>query len=184
MKSLLMGLMLMLPVAANADWGFLPVMDSDYVMAPRVSAKYGSLKGTDAGSEAITMMGLELSLTCPLLKGPMPIRQQVSYNTGSKSTTGADFTVTSIELNPHMMFDVAENLKLGVGPGFGYLMSKADSSVATVNQSYGALQLGASADYAVIATMHAGFEYRYQYTEQVDGGANNTAWALKFGMDL
>jgi hypothetical protein len=175
-KSIITTAILLAAIGVQAEWSMLPVTEATYKPDPIVSLKVGSLKSTHANSEALTTTGVEANFECPLLKGTAPIRQQLSYNRGEES--GA--TTSTIEVNPHYMVNLAENLNLGFGPGFGVIMMDAPG----LSKNIGALQLGTSIQY-LTGPLYAGAEVRYQYTEQVafgtEKGINNTMTSAKVG---
>ena len=148
--------------ALAEGWQFLPAAKPGYE-ADATLAVMGGVQDPDVGDvDADAAYGLELSLSCPTLKPPQgEIRQQISI-------TGFDsdgLEMTSIELNPHYLMPLAENLDLGVGPGIGYVMAEAgrwDDDVL-------ALQAGASLHYRS-GPLFLGAEARYQFTQEADIG--------------
>lgn len=167
---------------ANAEgWQFPAGSADNYEMLPTVSFIGGTSMPAEDGVESSTLMGLELSMNCPLLQPPTNrIRQQVSWTLSDE----AGVTAHSLEINPHYVVEVADNLEIGFGPGFGMLLVDAGTESKTL---FGA-QLGASAHYRMGAFFIGG-EARYQLTTEADFGAgdmdmNNNRMMLKIGMDL
>jgi hypothetical protein len=159
-------------------WGFLPVLDSSYRLDPIVSFKGGVMAPDLKGVDNVTMFGAEANINCPLLRAPVPVRQQISVNYGKKE----DAQITTFEANPHFMFPIAEGLSLGAGPGFGLVM--LDTVGTEFDKNLWALQAGVSLQY-VWGPLSLGAKARYQYTEQIGigdkQGLNNTFVSGKVG---
>jgi len=132
----------------------LPVMNSSYTPSLAVAA-LGGYQKTDA-VDGTGAYGVEVSLTCPLLQIPnYPIRQQVSLvHTNSNGLTTTDF-----ELNPHVLFDVAPQLHVGVGPSIGFVYA---SGASDHDYSFG-IGAGASVTYDINSQYFVGAESRYQW---------------------
>jgi hypothetical protein len=142
--------------ATAGEWNFLAGTKDGYKAEPIVSVMAGSM---DVDGESGTITGVEVSLNCPLVQPPSNrIRQQASitsYDEGGVS-------VTNFEINPHYVVEVAPNLEVGGGPGFGYMMSD------DVPDQLG-FQLGASAQMTTPADSDA------------SGDADNSRFAVKVG---
>jgi len=166
--SIFTALIMFSSLSAQAEgWEFLAGTKPDYKAEPIVSVMAGnmSFEHTDGN-----ILGLELSLNCPLLQPPTNrIRQQVSIT--SYDTDGAE--VTNIEINPHYVVAVAKNFEIGGGPGFGYLYNDSADRLA--------FNLGASAHYTGLPVF-IGAEWRTQFTtEENDADMNNNRVAIKLG---
>lgn len=151
--------------ATAAGWELLPAANPDYE-AEATLALMGGMQDPEVGDVgASDAYGFELSLNCPTLKPPRgEIRQQISL-------TGFDkegLELASLELNPHYLVPLAENLDLGVGPGLGYVMAENGRH----EDSVFALQAGASLHYRSGA-LFLGAEARYQVTQEADFGRRN-----------
>jgi opacity protein-like surface antigen len=147
---------------------FLPIVtDPGYHFSPAVAivGGYGKYKKAGQGS---AMYGIELDIACPLLElSSNDIKQQISIVHSSKTDT-EKLSTTSIELNPHVQFDVTNKLQIGVGPGFGVVFADADGATDTV---FG-INIGASANYEIEKSVFVGIEGRYQWTTKADFGNN------------
>ncbi|MDH5299940.1 MAG: hypothetical protein OEW58_01085 [Gammaproteobacteria bacterium] len=158
--------------ALAEGWTFLAGSKEGYKAEPIASVLYGSMD-IDGTSGAIT--GVEMSLNCPLLQPPTNrIRQQASITTWDES--GA--AVTNIEINPHYVVKVADDLEVGGGVGFGYMLSD------DIPDQLG-FQIGASVHYTGLPVF-VGAEWRMQTTSPADPDApdvdaDNTRWAVKVG---
>jgi len=159
---------------------FLPLAtDDNYAFAPSVAlvGGYGKYDNPDNGS---ALYGVELDIACPLLQlSSNKIKQQISL---VQYVENDSFSTTSLELNPHVMFDLADKLQVGVGPGFGIVYADADGETDTV---FG-INIGASLNYDITQKMFVGAEARYQWTTDADFGGgdvslNNYRTLLKAG---
>lgn len=159
--SVLGSVMSMASVSAQAEsWNLFAGTKAGYEPEAAVSLMLGNVSPENGGSEGL--VGIELSLNCPLLQPPTNrIRQQVSYST----IDGADF----LEINPHYVVEVAPGLEIGGGVGLGYVMTDASDDVA--------FQVGASAHYFAMGPVFIGAEARLQTVD----GDNNTRVAVKLG---
>jgi opacity protein-like surface antigen len=147
------------------EWNFLPVMDDGYQPHVAVALIGGGTQIDESGSnqsdDDATTYGVELSLDCPLLKPPHhTIRQQVSY----VETDEDGLKTSSIELNPHHMFDMNDKLQVGFGPSLGFTKLETATDDDTVF-TYG---LGASVRYNVTPKLFVGAESRYAWSDDVD----------------
>lgn len=164
-------LFLSIPVMAEDSFELVPITQDDYQAKSTFSLLAGS---GSANSASGSVVGLEYSLTCPLLKlSRGSIRQQISYTTGDMGTV----TLSSFELNPHYLIELSDSLALGFGPGFGYLSSKSDIET----KSMLAFQLGGSLHYRV-GSWFLGGEARQQFA--ADSDWNNMRLAAKGGIDF
>ncbi|HHJ80072.1 MAG TPA: hypothetical protein ENJ65_00400, partial [Candidatus Tenderia electrophaga] len=167
-------------MAGEGEWDWFPVMGDDYVMEPTASVIVGNQSFDDGGSDSV--MGIELSFNCPMLKPPTnKIRQQVSMTKYDDS--GVE--VTSIELNPHYLVEMSPGLLVGGGPGLGYVAvdtRAGDDNLLT-------FQLGASVHYNVNETFFLGGDARYQIAGDADLAGtdvnmNNWRVGLKAGVNF
>jgi len=161
LASILGSIVSMVSVSAQAEsWTLFAGAKSGYEPEATASIMLGNLSPENGSSESV--VGIELSLNCPLLQPPTNrIRQQVSYS----SVDGADF----LEINPHYVVEVAPGLEVGGGIGLGYVMTDASDDVG--------FQVGASAHYFAMGPVFLGAEARLQSV----GGDNNTRVAVKLG---
>jgi len=159
----------------------LPILtDSNYCLTPSLSllGGYGAFSEANDGS---TMYGVELAIACPALQlENLDIKQQISYVYSSND----GLTTNSIEFNPHVMFNIADKLQLGVGPGFGLVFADVEGGESDL--VFG-LNLGASLNYDITTSMFVGAEARYQWTTDADFGGGDTTLdnyrtLLKVGM--
>lgn len=157
---------------------FLPVSEASYTPSFAVAA-LGGYQKTDA-VDGTGVYGVEVSLTCPLLQIPdHMIRQQVSLARADSN----GLTTTSLELNPHVLFDVAPQLHVGVGPSLGaiYASGLSDHDIA-----FG-IGAGASVTYDIAPKYFVGAESRYQWTTDASLSGrsvnlDNTRTLLKVGV--
>lgn len=167
--------------ASAEGWDFLPAKGDNYTSEPTLSVIGGSFSPVATGATSSTVIGLELSMNCPLLQpSTNRIRQQASLTQSDESGT----TIYSLEINPHYVIKVADNLELGFGPGLGVVSVDTGAVQKTL---FGA-QVGASAHYRM-GVVFVGAEARYQLTNQQDFGAGKTDMTnnrllLKVGMNL
>lgn len=155
---------IMLSAAAHADgWTFMAAGGKDYNPEPTLSLMAGQMSVTTRDINDGALTGIELSLNCPLLQPPTNrIRQQLSLTRYDK----AKVRITSVELNPHYLVNVAPGLELGGGPGLAYIMVDMPGK----NPDFWGLNIGLSAHYTGIAPLFVGAEYRYQVTTKEDFG--------------
>jgi len=168
-------------LAQAGDWS-MPAIGTDAYRAQATVALLGGQLDPDlAGADADTLLGVELSLNCPLIQPPSNrIRQQLSLTRFDDQ--GVE--ITSLELNPHYLMPLGNGLELGFGPGFGVMNVDAAGSSETL---FG-LQAGASLHYRRDG-FFVGAEARYQWTTEEDFGAgdtdiDNSRLLLKVGMDI
>ena len=166
---------------AAEGWEFPGFSGDNYQVQPTV-ALLGGVMDPDfgpAGSGGV--YGLELSLDCPLLQPPSNrIRQQVSLTQYDED--GVE--ITSLEINPHYVVPMSENLEFGFGPGIGVM----DVDTGSHDNTLLGIQAGASVHYRQGA-FFAGAEARYQVTTEErfgnrDRDADNARVLLKVGMNL
>lgn len=159
--------------AETSTDGLFPIAESDYRPNPVVSLLGGSMtpKEGDAGS----VVGVELSLDCPLFQPPTgQVRQQISYTVYDKNQV----QVTNIELNPHWMSEISENFTAGFGPGLGLVQTSVSGGES---ESYFGLGFGASASYRA-SSLQLGAEYREQLTQtKNEADLNNSRFLVKVG---
>ena len=157
---------------------FLPVTETTYKPDFAV-ALLGGVQKTNA-VDGTGAYGVEVSLKCPLLQIPSnEIRQQVSL----VSTSSNGLSTTSLELNPHVMFNVAPQLHVGVGPNLGLVYATAHSD----NKVAFGIGAGASISYDIAPKYFVGAETRYQWTNHpslggTDVNLDNSRTLLKVGM--
>lgn len=165
-------------VSAN-ETKFLPIAtDDNYCLTPSVALVGGYGKYNNVDGDAL--YGVELDIACPLLALPSnKIKQQISLVYQDKN----GLTTTSLELNPHVMFDLSNKVQLGVGPGLGVIFANADKSDTAFE-----IGAGASLNYDVTPKMFIGLEARYMFTTEVKlatnykDNLNNSRTLLKVGM--
>lgn len=163
------------------DWSFPAAQDANYQAQPTL-ALLGGIQDPDVrGAGADSLMGIELSLNCPLIQPPKNrIRQQLSLSRYDDS----GLELTSLEINPHYMMPLSEHLELGVGPGLGIVRAEAGRDEETLYTA----QAGASLQYRVGA-LYLGAEARYQLTTEDslggrDRDVDNSRFLLKVGLDI
>jgi len=155
------------PLPAAADgWTVLPATGSDYEAAPTVALLGGFQDPAVDGVDADGAYGVEVGLSCPTLAPPAGrIRQQISLTRFDND----GLELTSMEINPHYLVDIARDLAVGVGPGLGYVVADAGGD----SDGVFALQAGASLHYRQ-GPLFLGAEARYQWTQEADLGALET----------
>jgi hypothetical protein len=168
-------------VHAADSWNLLPAADEGYQAQPTVALLGGQLDPAESGLDSATATGVELSLNCPLLAAPGgTIRQQLSYVRYDKD----DVEITTIEINPHYMIDVADNLQVGFGPGLGYVSIDTPAG----DDAALALQFGGSVQYR-LGRIYLGAEARWQWAGDVeiantDVSPDNTRVLAKVGFNF
>lgn len=172
----LLALLAAQPVAAEG-WTFMPGKSDNYQPEMTVSALFGQLDPAPSGADSDSVIGVELSLNCPMVQPPEgTIRQQLSI--GRYDENGLE--LTTIEINPHYLVALDDKLAIGFGPGLGYLRADAPG----VDDSVFALQAGVSLHYNVDARLFLGAEARYQWTQELDDSnddMNNSRIVAKVG---
>lgn len=139
---------------------FLPLAKEGYKPEAAVSLIGGVMEPTDSNADSSSILGAELSFRCVLLQvGDNQLRQQLSYTTWEKN----NLKLQNIELNAHYQMPVANDLKIGVGPGVGIIMTDLSGSD---NPTFFGAQLGASAHYTGLGPIFLGAEARYQITNK------------------
>ncbi|HKK57383.1 hypothetical protein [Marinobacter sp.] len=167
--------------AAAEEWDFLAGLSDDYQAKPSL-ALVGGIMDPDSGSlDSGAVYGVEFSLNCPLLQPPSNrIRQQLSLTQFDED--GVE--ITSLELSPHYVVPMSENLEIGFGPGFGVL----DVEAGPEDEMLFGVHAGASVHYRQGA-FFAGAEARYLVTTEerfggTDRDADNARVLLKVGINL
>ncbi|MDX2469551.1 MAG: hypothetical protein QNL04_03125 [SAR324 cluster bacterium] len=103
-----------------------PVIESSYSPNFAPSLVGGSITPTEGDS--YSLVGVEISLDCPLFQpSGGNVRQQFSYAVFSKD----DVSGTLIEINPHWMNNLSENVTIGFGPGLGLATVEATDGEST-----------------------------------------------------
>lgn len=176
-KTVLAASLLTLSLSTQAEgWEILPITNSDYQADFAIAAIGGKINSDDIDSST---KGVELSLNCPLLKAPNhTIRQQVSY----LSTDKNGIKSKSFELSPHHMFNLENNLSVGIGPSLGVVKVETSDGDDTAF-TYGA---GVSARYDVSKNFFVGAEVRRVLTKDIEIGGtsdnfNSTKALIKVG---
>jgi hypothetical protein len=177
-KTISLAVLLSLSVSAQADeWKFLPILDGGYKFNTAVAIVGGQHDFKDGENE--TTKGIEVSIDCPLLKPPHhTIRQQISYT----ETDEKGVETKSFELNPHHMFNMGNNIQVGVGPSLGFTNIDNGADDDTVF-TYG---LGASARYNISQKLFVGVEARHIWSEDaeisgIESDIENTRVLAKIG---
>lgn len=164
----------LLASSAAADmFTTMPSKDPNWQPEFTLAITGGQFDPKPSGADTESSTGIQLSLNCPILKPSSGvIRQQFNYT----MVNGSNYDVSSLEANPRW-YTVNGNLRLGAGPGFGYMSvnPKGSSSESTVT-----LQLGASMEYRLESiTLGAGYRYMYTLDQDMfgsgDGMDNNLA---------
>ncbi|MDH5561800.1 MAG: hypothetical protein OEY59_13205 [Deltaproteobacteria bacterium] len=151
-KIALIALLFLIPSSlVFAEVRFFPILEDHFKPERTASLLIGSTGGFSA-------VGVELSMACGLFEIPgTEIRQQVSF-------TSVDSSVTLIELNPHYMIKLQDQLKVGFGPGLGYATSGGESSMtvqagASLHYRMDSLFFGASAIQQFVMSGGDNFEF-------------------------
>lgn len=168
MKKTLLSALLILSTSAFAadETKLFPFFDEDYAAEPKVALMIGHSSNQD---DATPLPGIELTFACPVFQiEGLKINQILSLT--HSSIDGYD--ITSIEMNPKVVFDIMDKTTLGVGPGFGILVTNHGTE-------YG-FNLGASIDYDIIENYFVGVETRHQWATENE--LDNTRILLKAGM--
>lgn len=161
---------------------FLPVTKEGYEPEAVVSLIGGVMDSTAEGADSSSIVGAELSFRCVLLQvGDNQLRQQLSFTSWEDN----GLTLQNLELNAHYQVPVAPDLKFGIGPGVGIIMTDADG---TDNPTFFGAQFGASAHYTGFGPVFLGAEARYQITNEdkftsisAEDNMNNWRAAVKVG---
>lgn len=166
---------------AAEGWKFPGFSSDDYQAQPSLALVGGAMDPDFGQVDSGALYGVELSLNCPLLQPPTNrIRQQLSLTRFDEDGV----KITSLEINPHYVVAMGENLEIGFGPGFGVL----DVEAGPEDEMLLGAQVGASVHYRRGALFFGG-EARYQVTTEEgfggrDRGADNTRVLLKVGVNL
>lgn len=166
--------------AARADdgWRWFAGQTAGFAARPSLALLGGSLNPSPAGARTGDVLGVEVSLDCPLLQPPRDrIRQQLSF----ARYDAAGLKLNSVELNPHYLFDLGGGLEAGFGPGIGYLLVES----AGIDEGLWAGQVGTSVHYRRDGWF-LGAEARYQLTEALASGGdvNSVRYLIKVGVDF
>lgn len=155
------------PAAQAQGWNWFPVADADYRAEPALAA-LGGIQDPDVdGVSSDGAFGVELSLNCPTLATPRHgIRQQISLTRFDND----GLELTSLEINPHYVVPVGQDLGFGFGPGLSYV--SADAAGGDSDGVFG-LQAGVSLHYRQ-GPLFLGAEARYQWTQEADLGGADT----------
>jgi hypothetical protein len=160
----------------------LPVSKDGYQPEAAVSLIAGTMEPSRDNMDSSSILGAELSFRCVLLQvGDNQLRQQLSFTTWDKN----NLTLQNLEINAHYQIPVAQDLKVGVGPGVGIVMTDA---AGTDNPTFFGAQLGGSLHYTGMAPFFTGAEARYQITNKdkftsagEEDNMNNWRMAVKLG---
>ena len=170
------------PVFAEKGWRLLPGTETDFTFKPTLSAVAGILSSNKYVGGTAAAYGVEASFMCPLIQNSTNnMRQQVSVVNYSKGGN----SLLTVEANLHYRFPLIQNLKLGVGPGIGYVRADAANDI----QNMVAVQAGVSLHY-IMDKLFLGAETRYQLTQRSDvgtgssNGADNWRTLLKIGYNF
>ena len=164
--------------ALAGDWKLMPATDASFKAEPTVSLMGGIMNPDVPGADTDSVFGAELSFNCLALQPPTgKIRTQISWTRYDEG----GLELNSVELNPHYLWKVGNNLELGVGPGLGYVSGKSGA----LDEGVWALQAGASVHYRS-GNMFLGAEARYQFTEEDFGTSDldNFRVMLKVGYNF
>ncbi len=168
MKKTLMSALLVLSTSAFAasETKMLPILSADYCPAPTVALMGGYTNYDDADG---ALYGIELGFACPIfqIKG-LEINQVLSLTHYSEN----GFDINTLEMNPRIMFKVADKIKLGVGPGLGVLFTDDDTEFG--------FNVGASINYDITPGYFVGLETRYQWA--TEDAFDNSRTLVKVGM--
>ena len=155
------------PGAQAQGWDWFPVTDAGYQAEPTLAALGGVQNPDVDGVSSAGAYGVELSLNCPTLATPRHgIRQQISLTRFDND----GLELTSLEINPHYVVPVAQNLGFGFGPGLSYVSADADGGDS---DGVLGLQAGVSVNYRQ-GPLFLGAEARYQWTQEADLGGAET----------
>ena len=160
----------------------LPVTKPGYEPEAVASLMFGTVQPSDSDADSQSIIGAELSFRCIFLQiGDNQLRQQLSFT----SWEDGGLTARNIELNAHYQIPVAEDTKIGVGPGVGLILTDLSGSD---NPTFLSAQLGASVHYTGLGPVFLGAEWRYQITTKEsfykgfgDDDMNNWRLAAKVG---
>lgn len=165
-----------------SEWVLGPAFKPGWQPNFTLAGMGGYLKPEENVGKGATYAGLELSLDCPWFQPPSgTIRQQFWYGRYDKDGT----ELQSFEINPRYFVDVAPNLSVGIGPGFGYV--KADTPFAR-GVDMASLQFGGDIHYRAGILM-IGMGARYQVTTNKtlgpdQEGADNWVVTAKVGINF
>lgn len=127
-------------------------------LEPGIAAMVGSLSPDSSRTSTDWVYGVELSANCLLFQPQQGVlRHQLSVTRYSERP----LKMTSGELNTHWMFDAGPDLKVGLGPGIGYVRADLHNE----KNNLWAFQLGGSLRYDLDQNLFLGAEARYQWTE-------------------
>lgn len=167
------------------EWKLLPVFnDSQWKpdFALSATAGYMDIDGS-VGSGGETY-GMQLAFNCPVFTPPGEgvVLQQFDVN----HYDNGNLELTTFEINPRYFVPVAEGLKIGVGPGIGYMWTDYNGGK---DPNMWTAQLGVDVEYRK-GSLYAGFGTRYQWTENETIGPNqnegvdNLLTSIKVGINF
>ena len=142
---------------------FFPVQDPSFDAEPTLFVKTG-IMNVSGSSASGTAVGAELAFNCLFFEPAVgKIRPAFSLNRYSDDV----FTLSTIELNPSYVYYITQNLSVGGGPGFGYMISSKGPATNTWTVQAG---VGIGYDLGIVSL---GLEARYQWQENEDKGVVN-----------
>lgn len=148
-------------VSANDEWVFFPAFTEDTWNADlAVSATAGYMDiASDVGSGGPTL-GLQLAFNCPVftVPGDDVVLQQIDLNFYSNN----DLKLTTLEINPRYFWNVSDGMRVGIGPGLGYMWTDIKEGK---DPNLWSAQLGFDIEYRR-DSLYASFGSRYQWTQR------------------
>jgi hypothetical protein len=121
------------------------------------TAGYMDIGSSIAGGGAT--YGFQLAFDCPVftIPGKNVILQQIDLNFYDNN----NLKLTTLEINPHYFWSLSDELRVGAGPGLGYIWSDLKNAR---DPNLLAGQLGFAFEYRK-DKLYASFGSRYQWTE-------------------
>lgn len=148
------------------EWTFGPAFEEGWDPQFTVAAAANYMDPDISDVDGDLGLGLQLSLNCPWFQPPSGvIRQQ--FNLNKFDNDGIE--LTTFEINPRYYVDMSPAIRVGAGPGFGYMWTDADEG--DENDMW-TLQLGGDVEYRQGA-LFLGAGARYQFTQDESLGVDN-----------
>ena len=152
-------------VAETDELVLLPAfLDDTWEANAALSATAGYMDiGNSVAGGGVTY-GLQLAFNCPVftIPGKNVILQQIDLNFYDNN----DLKMTTLEINPHYFWQLSDGLRIGAGPGLGYLWTDVKNGK---DSNLWAGQAGVALEYRK-DSLYASFGTRYQWTESATLG--------------
>lgn len=168
MKNILIAILLTLSTVslqAN-ETRILPILTGDYCPNPTMAVTTGYNIYDDIKDSGSSTYGLEIAFGCPIFEiKDLEINQVLGANHYKKD----NFSITTVEMNPRIMFELDNRTKVGVGPGVSILFVDNNNNKDTIL----GFNIGATVNYQLNDGMFIGLDIRHQFTQKTNVFSNN-----------